>query len=178
MDKNELSSEEREKYLLSNYFIMKIEKFTIRFVCCITRSSKVIAKDSTFACRFILFSICLGQMKVKISTAQKMKFSIKDFFSKCDEIQRKLRIWSHLLKKSWMENFIFCAMKFLVKRKGNENLLFVVHSSNFSKIRLFRPMFPFYTPWKRQKAFGFLTILGGIEREHWPENGLRKMLSV
>ena len=39
-------------------------------------------------------------------TAQK-KFSIKDFFSKCDQILRKLRIWSHLLKKSLMENFIF-----------------------------------------------------------------------
>ena len=33
-------------------------------------------------------------------TAQKMKFSIKDFFSKYDVICRKLRIWSHLLKKS------------------------------------------------------------------------------
>ena len=43
-------------------------------------------------------------------TAQKMKFSIKDFFSKCDQIRRKLRIWSHLLKKSLMENFIFCAV--------------------------------------------------------------------
>ena len=39
--------------------------------------------------------------------AQKLKFSSKDFFSKCDEICRKLRIWSHLLKKSLMENFIF-----------------------------------------------------------------------
>ena len=43
-------------------------------------------------------------------TAQKMKFSIKDFFSKCDQIGRKLRIWSHLLKRSLMENFIFCAV--------------------------------------------------------------------
>ena len=32
-------------------------------------------------------------------TAQKMKFSIKDFSSTCDQIRRKLRIWSHLLKK-------------------------------------------------------------------------------
>ena len=30
-----------------------------------------------------------------------MKFSIKDFFSKCDQIR------SHLLKKSLIENFIF-----------------------------------------------------------------------
>ena len=43
-------------------------------------------------------------------TAQKMKFSIKDFFSKCDQIRSFLRIWSQLLKKSLMENFIFCAM--------------------------------------------------------------------
>ena len=43
-------------------------------------------------------------------TAQKMKFSIKNFFSKCDQIRGKLRIWSHLLRKSLMENFIFCAV--------------------------------------------------------------------
>ena len=41
-----------------------------------------------------------------------MKFSIKEFFSKCDQIRRKLRIWSHLLKKSLMGNFIFCAVHF------------------------------------------------------------------
>ena len=40
-----------------------------------------------------------------------MKFSIKDFFSKCDKIRRKHRIWSDLLKKSLMENFILCAVK-------------------------------------------------------------------
>ena len=45
-----------------------------------------------------------------IIAAQKMKFSIKDFFSKCDQIRSFLRIWSHLLKKSLIENFIFCAV--------------------------------------------------------------------
>ena len=43
-------------------------------------------------------------------TAQKVKFSIKDFFSKCDQIRSFLRIWSHLQKKSLMKNFIFCAV--------------------------------------------------------------------
>ena len=43
------------------------------------------------------------------TAAQKLKFSIKDFFSKCDQILSLLRIWSHLLKKSLMENFSFCA---------------------------------------------------------------------
>ena len=39
-----------------------------------------------------------------------MKFPIKDFFSKCDQIRRKLRIWSHLLKKFLMKNFTFCVV--------------------------------------------------------------------
>ena len=39
-----------------------------------------------------------------------MKFSIKDFFSKCDQIRSFLRIWSHLPKKSLIEKFIFCAV--------------------------------------------------------------------
>ena len=40
-------------------------------------------------------------------SAQKMKFSIQNFFSKRNQIRKKLRIWSYLLKKSFMENFIF-----------------------------------------------------------------------
>ena len=39
--------------------------------------------------------------------AQNMKLSIQDFFSKRDQIHSFLRIWSNLLKKSLMENFIF-----------------------------------------------------------------------
>ena len=46
-----------------------------------------------------------------------MKFLIKDFFSKYDQIRSFLRIWSHLLKKSLMENFIFCAV-FVLKLKN------------------------------------------------------------
>ena len=41
-----------------------------------------------------------------------MKFSIKDVFSKCEQICRKLRelrIWPHLLKKSSMKNFVQCS---------------------------------------------------------------------
>ena len=49
-------------------------------------------------------------MPIRI-TAQKLKFSTKDFFSKCDQTRRKLRIFSHLLNKSLMENFIFCAVE-------------------------------------------------------------------
>ena len=40
-------------------------------------------------------------------TTQKIKFSITDFFSKCDQIRIKLWIFSHLLKKFLVESFIF-----------------------------------------------------------------------
>ena len=39
-----------------------------------------------------------------------MKFFIKDFFSKCEQIRSFLRNWSHLPRKFLMENFIFCAV--------------------------------------------------------------------
>ena len=40
-------------------------------------------------------------------TAQKIKFSIKGFLSKCEQMQNFLRIFLHLLKESLMENLIF-----------------------------------------------------------------------
>ena len=55
-------------------------------------------------------SLMTGISMMKTSLHKKMKFSIKDFFSKCDQIPRELRIWLHLLNKSLMENFIFCAV--------------------------------------------------------------------
>ena len=65
-------------------------------------------------CIFLVLLVRLSSGKHYISktesfshTVQKMKFSIKVFFSKCDQIRSFLRIWSHLLKKSLMENFIF-----------------------------------------------------------------------
>ena len=39
-----------------------------------------------------------------------MKFSVNNFFSKCERIRIKLQIYSHLLSKSSMENFIFCVV--------------------------------------------------------------------
>ena len=44
----------------------------------------------------------------RVPLHKKMKFSIKDVFSKCNQIRSFLWIWSPLLKKSLMENFIFC----------------------------------------------------------------------
>ena len=45
-------------------------------------------------------------------TAQNMKFSVKDTFSKCEQIRSFLLICSHLLEKFITGNFNFCAVIF------------------------------------------------------------------
>ena len=61
------------------------------------------------------------QMKIDVprpflseSTAQKMKFYIKDFFSKCDQICRKLQIWSHYQRNLYWKSSLFVVLLFLV----------------------------------------------------------------
>ena len=58
----------------------------------------------------MIFSMRLDDRK-DIQHCTKNEVSFKDLFSKCDQIRTFLRIWSHLLKKSLKENFIFCAVK-------------------------------------------------------------------
>ena len=65
------------------------------------------------------------------TTTQKMKFSIKDFFSKYDQIRCFLRIWSYLRRKSLMENFIFCAVMPCVKINAAWWILMLLMKINF-----------------------------------------------
>ena len=51
-----------------------------------------------------------SRLELVWSLHKKMKFPIKGFFSKYDQIRSFLRIRSHFLKKSLMDNFIFCAV--------------------------------------------------------------------
>ena len=78
-------------------------------------SKSIILSDKTKnhsreICRKRKKELCSQRIFLK-KTAQEMKFFIKGFFSNCDEIRSFLQIWSDLLKKSLMENFIFCAVK-------------------------------------------------------------------
>ena len=57
-----------------------------------------------------LFFFNFNYENTRTITTQRIRFSVKDFFSKCDQIQNDLRIWSHLLKNFLMEHFIFCAL--------------------------------------------------------------------
>ena len=92
--------------LLSN--ILKADRFNDPLFCKYALKS-LLASVLYIFLRMVTFSM-VWYTNISV-TALKMKFSIKDFFSKCDHIRKKLRIWSHLLKKSLMENFIFCAVR-------------------------------------------------------------------
>ena len=98
------------------------------------------ALQNTWLLRQILFSEKYVFRSVYLGlffTAQKMKFFTEDFFSKCDQIRRKLWIWPHLLKKSLLENFIFCAVIMLnVSLTKSEQSKGVVTSSlqNYAKM--------------------------------------------
>ena len=82
-------------------------------VCCFAYIFKISATQvlSPWACAIF-------------STTRNIKFSIKDFFSKCEQICNFRRIWSHLLKEYFTENFIFLCS---VLREENNLLLFFTH---------------------------------------------------
>ena len=65
---------------------------------------------SIYVHRFLCFHLQLIFIFHNNFDCIKMKFLIKDFFSKYDQILSFIQIWSHLLKKSLMENLIFCAV--------------------------------------------------------------------
>ena len=85
--------------------------FTSRHFCISFKVRNYCKKCCQFyssRCFFLCFLSSSVHSKT-IFAAQKMKLSIHDFSSKWDQI--RLRIWSHLLKKSLMEDFIFRAVK-------------------------------------------------------------------
>ena len=95
---------------------------------------------------------CIVLLSRACFTAQEIKFPIKDFFSKCDQIHKKLWIWSYLLKKSLMENFIFCALFSAIK--VHENLCFL---RKFLETRQINNCW-YYSQFKMQPFFEFIIL--------------------
>ena len=101
---------------------LSLKHFATKHQCRKECSLDKIFNPSTICCNFMRTEaatvFCNKGLDLKpgmILSAQKMKFSIRDFFSKCNQIQRKLQIWSHLFTKSLMENFIFlCSVGIIV----------------------------------------------------------------
>ena len=115
--------------------------------------------------RYIFFflsnSLILFQI-LKDYTAQKMKFSIQNIFSKCDQIRKKLRIWSHLRKKSLIEDLVFCAVLFFIFR-----ISFVLYS-DLHFFNLFVPNAPFLYP----LTLRFSDVFRGYRQGALETNGL------
>ena len=106
------------------------------------------------------------------------------FIMTCGYLQYIWRCSIFILKINYYYYYYYyfslgpCNFHFGVKKQAtpgpNVSLfssIVVKHDLGCTRLTHFRPVFPFYTPWKRQKTFGFLTFSGGIEREHWPEMG-------
>ena len=96
--------------------------------------------------------VCIPVTILKKNYAvQKLKFLIKDFFSKCGQIHSFLLIWSHLPKKSLMGNFFFCAVLEDPQKESYECSLFVQLLDTYSsKVAAVLQLFP-----KKDSATGF-----------------------
>ena len=88
-------------------------------------------------------------------TAQKMKFPIKYFFSKCDQTA-KLQIWSHLVKKSLTDNCGFCAVKWFLANVFilfNVYFNFFMYKRHFTMERVSSKMFQILSTWSLPPRF-------------------------
>ena len=92
----------------------------------------------------LLTKFNLGSVWPSPNTTQKIKFCIKDFFSKSDQIGSSLWIWPHLLKKSLTENFIFCTVQVVFRQIWNEWTLFVTRAGTFDTVAFRKPFFEPY----------------------------------
>ena len=98
---------------LKIYYGLQIQWLTDKFQIITKSSYKTQGLVTTLQIRCLLFKPFYGHwnmqsLNLKDDTLhKKINFSIKNSFSKCDQIRRKLRIWSHLLKKSLIESLIF-----------------------------------------------------------------------
>ena len=78
--------------------------FALRSISSVSTSLTICAKVLHFT-----NSSSFCKLRGLAPSAQKMIFSITDFFTECDQIRSFLRIWSHLWKRRVMENPIFCS---------------------------------------------------------------------
>ena len=81
-------------------------------------------------------------------TAQKITFSITDFFSKCT-------VNSHLLKKSVLENFVFCPV------------LYKKNKCNFNQIGERKSFLFLYAPKYEFKNFSILNLKPSYKSDFW-----------
>ena len=98
------------------------------------------------------FWLIEAKMKMKMKKFGKMSLIFEFSISKLGFVELFMKIW----EKSFSNFFTWEGYTRTELSKG---------------LTLFRPMFPFCTPWKCHKSEGFLTFSGVMEREQWSEMG-------
>ena len=83
------------------FFMESQELKKLPFCIVFTKNNKIFKKKKNG--QYTIFR----QFLPKFGQKSIFQIFIKDFFSKCDQISSFRRIWSHLMNKSLMENFIF-----------------------------------------------------------------------
>ena len=106
-----------------------------------------------------------------------MKFFMKDFFSKCDQIRKKVPIWSHLLKKSLMENIFGALLCTFSWRSTPFHLSYILFGSMgvcaalLDKRNVFPPKIVFIyrvfqTRWEFLYKIANFLLIGSKPKEH------------
>ena len=97
---------------------------------------------------------------------QTLECAFNDFLSKCDQIRRNLRIWSYLLKKSLMKNFIFCTVYISVEGK----IILGMRNKMFYKKEVVSASFVTYHITQKQPSGGALEKVFWKNAENLQEN--------
>ena len=129
---------------------------------------------------FVVFGSFRRESRTSANTATIVNYCYKAFHLKClaTPLSPELPIRHHSHShRTCFSRHIEVTKPSYGKMRVRENLysdLFytVSASRNFiTALTHFSPVSHFYTPWKRQKTFGFLTFSGGIEMWHWTKMG-------
>ena len=119
MEMNSTNNEGRS--VVTERFIRTFKNKMCKYMTLVSKNVSIDKLDDKLVNKYdntYHITIKIKPADVKANTLhKKMKFFIKDFSCECDQIRRKLKIWSHLMKKSLMENFIFCAVTIAIRLK-------------------------------------------------------------
>ena len=110
-------------------------------------------REANFKTCFLVIGVINGKLAIALHKDDNILNKRSEVISKCRYWRfcscRKLRIWSHLLKKFLMENFIFCAVNSQIVqcKLWRQNLCLLRRLLNFLKL--------FEFPWLHGNAYAY-----------------------
>ena len=128
-----------------------------------------------FSVRFGWVWIILAKLALREMCPNTEVFLVRIFLYsvRIKEDQKKLRIWT-LFPQCWISSWYFWPGFGFVHSwvvSNRDTYIVCVIDLAFFVLNHFSQVSHFYTSWKRQKTFGFLTFSGSIEMWHWTKVG-------